>query len=412
MKVIVKNRNFLKPGLSVATIGKWRFLTGIVTGIIASVVLSYFFNYFREALRMLTFTGTPVILSDKEFRQYDLFFAALSASLGFGFTVIIWMSKTTNHLRKKHRQRYSGANALFIIYITLLILGILAYVLVFGLYTLKDYDNQLDFLHSLKLLLILTPVYLFFAQWNILRLIFKTRNWILLSLLFYALIVLGLYKTTYINRDVANNVYYMANKEYIDYIDSEFEKAKQYGIYFPDSLKQILIKKSSASSQQLVKKLKEAFGQNKPLPLDTLILEKIVIHTLKTSNTNTILPFLGSPDDNWPYALPEQVYYQIQKHDPNSVETKVLFEILREQALLFTTPKPDWKNWDTLSRYEKDKANFKFYLLYNTETIQSRLIQVLDKLRNDEKYRQYHYLLPKMEFDKTGSQKEVKINLD
>ncbi len=404
-------KNFLKPELSINNIGKWKFWIGIILGIAASIVFSYLFNYSRESLRAVSFMGgDPIILPEKEFRLYDLFFAAISASFGFGLTIIFWLSGRNPKIKKHRLQIYAVANAWFVIFATLLILTRFGYLLAFILYPMKGYDNQLDFIHDFRLLLILIPIYLFTVQWNAIRRIFKTGKWFLISVVFYCITVLFLFKVTPVDREILNKSYYLANKEYFNYIDQEFKKAEKYGISFPDSLKLILQKKYSGSTSKLVQDLQNAFDTDKTVTLDTLILEKIVIHNLKSANNHSYYPF-GNPDDNWPYALPEQIYCQIHKHDASSIETRVLFEILKEEASLFTFPDLNWDNYDKYTQYQKDKANFKFNLMYHTETIQSRLIQVIDKLRSEKQYKKYYDLLPEMEFNDEGRQKQIDINL-
>jgi len=58
----------------------------------------------------------------------------------------------------------------------------------------------------------------------------------------------------------------------------------------------------------------------------------------------------------------------------------VLFEILFEQVSLFTVQEIDMKNWSRYSKYERERDFFNRMLMRNTRTIQSRLIQVIEKL--------------------------------
>ena len=117
-------------------------------------------------------------------------------------------------------------------------------------------------------------------------------------------------------------------------------------------------------------------------------------------------------DKNWSYALPESIYNQILKHDVNSTETKILFEILAEQISLFTAPEIDWNKWEKYTYYEREKSNYRRNLMHNTVTIQSRLIQVVNKLKSEKRFKKYHYLLPDIEFDYYGGrQKYFKLNL-
>jgi len=241
--------------------------------------------------------------------------------------------------------------------------------------------------------------------------IFRTRYWVLLSIVFYILTSFYPYKTTYADRDILNQSYYSQNKQRFDYIDSEFDKAKKLGIFFSDTTKQILNKKNAERTTELVLNLKEGFQSDKPVPLDTLILEKIVIHNMNRHG----LYFYGRHQDrdkNWSYTLPENIYKQILKHDVDSKETELLFEILSEQISLFTAPQINWDEWEQYTDYEREKSYFRRNLMYSTETIQSRLIQVVDKLKSDKRFEKYHHLLHDIEFDEDrGRQKHYELEL-
>jgi len=404
-------KGFIKPKISIDKLGKRQFWTGIIIGIIFSFVLSYFFNYSREALRSITFMGDLFILPERDFRNYDLFFAAFSTSLGFGFTIIYWLRGRNKNIKKRYLKTYTIANAWFITFVALMIVARFGSVLPISAYYIHGYDNHLDILHEIRFMLVLIPIYVFFAQWNAIKLIFRTGNWILISMVFYCITTFYLFKTTYADRDILNQNYYSQNKERFNYINKEFEKARKQDIFFSDSLNQILQKRYAERTTNLVLALKNAFNSNKTVSLDTLILEKIVIHNLNDHG----LYFYGRFDDrdkNWPYVLPEQVYSQIKKHDINSIETRVLFEILNEQASIFASPEIEWGKWDNYTYYEREKSNFKRNLFYSTETIQSRLIQVLNLLKSENEYKKYHYLLPDLKFENERvRQRQIEIEI-
>jgi len=56
----------------------------------------------------------PYILTEKEFRLYDLFFASLATSLGFGVTIIFWLRgrnknnapELDKYLKEKYGKEY------------------------------------------------------------------------------------------------------------------------------------------------------------------------------------------------------------------------------------------------------------------------------------------------------------------
>ena len=404
-------KGFLKPEISIDKLGKRQFCTGTVIGILMAFVLSYFFNYSRESLRMITFIKNPYILTEEEFRLFDLFFTSLATSLGFGFTIVYWLIGRNPNIKKRYIKLFTISNAWLITFIVLMVVARFGSILQIILFGRPGYDGQLDLLHDFWLILILIPIYVFFAHWNSIRLIFKTRYWVLLSIIFYLITSFYLFKTTSADRDILNQTYYFQNKQQFDYIDSEFNKAKKLGIYFNDTTKQILRKKNGGRTIDLVLSLKQAFQTDKIVPLDTLILEKIVIHNM---NSHTLILYgrLDGRDKNWSYALPENIYHQIQKHDINCPETKLLFEILAEQISLFTAPEIIMDEWESYTDYEREKYFNRRNLMRNTETIQSRLIQVADKLKSDIRFKKYHYLLPDIDYDDNrGNQKYYKLKL-
>jgi hypothetical protein len=267
-------KGFLKPEISIEKLGKRQFWTGIVIGILMAFVLSYFFNYSRESLRMITFIYDPYILAEKEFRLYDLFFSTFATSLGFGFTIVYWLRGRNPNIKKRYLKNFTISNAWLITFVALMVVARFGSILQIILYGRPGYDGQLDLLHDFWLMLVLIPVYVFFAHWNTIRLIFRTRYWVLLSIVFYFLTSFYLYKTTSADRDILNQSYYSKNKQQFDYIDSEFNKAKKLGVFFNDTTKQILRKKYAPRTTTLVFNLKQAFQTEAIVPLDTLILEK------------------------------------------------------------------------------------------------------------------------------------------
>lgn len=407
-------KGFLKPEISIENLGRRQFWTGIIIGVLTAFVLSYFFNYSRESLRMTTFTADLYILTEKEFRLYDLFFASFATSLGFGFTIIYWLRGRNKNIKKQYLKTFAISNAWLITFVALMLVARFGSILPLILYGLHGYDGHLDLLNDFWLMLALIPIYVFFAHWNTIRIIFRTRYWILLSMAFYTLTTFYLYKTTYVDRDVLNQSYYSQNKQRFNYIDSEFDNAKKLDIFFNDTTKHILRKKHAERTTDLVLSLKQAFQTDNIIPLDTLILEKIVIHNMNRHG----LYFYGrnqDRDENWSYALPENIYKQILKHDINSKETEVLFEILSEQISLFTAPEINWDEWEKYTDYEREKSYFRRNLIYSTGTIQRRLIKVVDKLKSDKQYKIHHHHLHGIGFDnceQKQSLKEEKTYLD
>lgn len=398
---MLKN-GFLKPNLTIAKIGKKRFWIGLLIGLFFAFIINHFFILSREALRSITFMRDPYILSYKEFRLYDLFFAALSSSLGFGLTIICWFFLPNRKIKRNYLRTLTVSTSFFITILALAIISRFGSILSLIVYNLPGYDNHLDILKNFKLLLILIPIYILFANWNSIRLIFKSKNWVLASIVLFLLNTMFLFKTTYADRNLLNHTYYSKNKERFEYIDNEINSGKNLGIHISESTKLILQKRYAERTTDLVAQLKRAFKTDKIVSLDTLMLEKIVIHN-RNELQNTWHRPIDSTEQNWSYALPGEIYSQILKHETNSPSTRILFEILFEEISIFTPNEIDWRNFGNYSQEEIDRYYFSRNILRKTSTIQSRLKQVIEKLNSIDKYEDYHDLIPDFAF--TGWEK-------
>jgi hypothetical protein len=406
-------KGFLKPEISISTLGKSQFWTGIIIGVGISFILNYFLNYSREALRLFTFFGDPYILSEKEFRIYDIFFTCFSTSIGFGFTIIYWLRGKNVNIKKNYLRTYTITNSVIIIFISLMAVSRVGSILPIILYSFHGYDNHLDILNDFWLLFVLIPIYIFFTNWNSIRLLFRTKNWILISMLFYGLTSFYLYKTTTVDREKLNKGYYTHNKERFEYIDKEIKNARSLGVYFSDTTKLILQKRYAERTTDLVQKTKKAFKSDSVVSLDTLLLQKIIIHNMNDEGYSWRMYRKNKIEENWSYPMPEEIYNQILKRNIDDPEMKILFGILFEQISLFTAKEINWNNSDSFSIYEREKSMYKRDLLFFTQTIQSRLIQVIQILKSNERYEQYHHIIPEFEFqnDRNGNQKHYELKL-
>ncbi len=402
------SKGFLKPDISIDLIGRRRFWIGIIIGFSFALLISYFINYSREALRMLSFFRDPYILSRSDFRIYDLFFASFSASFGFGITIIIWLYGRKKFSRKRYRKLYAMTYTWFIVITSFIILARFGSFVSYLLYGNWGYTKHFDILKDYKIILILIPAFIYFSQWNAVRLILKLNKWILYILAIYILLSFYLFQTTQVDRSVLNSPYYYQNKERFDYIDNETDKIKRFGYEVTPNTKEILRKRYYEETYELVDKLKHSFSNNRVVPIDTLILEKIVIHNLNKHNHG----YYRQRDRNWPYALPEEIYYQILKHKIDSHETQILFEILYEQISILEVNEVEWEQRKFFTRDERAYYYSRRSLIRSTETIQSRMIQVIDKLKSGRQYEKYYHLIPDIEMSEDiGRQKWYDIEL-
>lgn len=390
-------KGFIKPILTVDGIGRTRFWVGILVGLIFSFLFSYLFNYYREGFRSITITGDLYLLSEQDFRLYDLFYAFFATSLGLGFTILTWFYGRNKPKIRRHYLRFYAISSIYLV--TFIFLGgVTRFASIFPLvfYTVWGYDNQIDLIHIFWLLFVLIPLVLFFLQWNTIRLLVRTKHWISFSFILFLIISFYLYQTSAMDRNILKVALYNENKEKFDYIDGEFHRAKEYGIYFSETTREILQKHYAERTTLLVEDVKSAFATKNRVSIDTLILQKILIHNLHRRAI-----YYWEKDEmekNWAFALPEQVYEQIKMYpDINSPEVKILFEILHEQKQILDISDLKHKDWEQRSDYEDKRLNHNMNYFHETRSIYQSLDQIIKKLRSNNKYQMYHYLIPEMD---------------
>lgn len=136
--------------------------------------------------------------------------------------------------------------------------------------------------------------------------------------------------------------------------------------------------------------LKSAFSKNKKVSLDSIILQKIVIKNFKENGSY----FRRNSIDNWPYALPEDIFKQLEFFDINSNESKELIEIIKEQIELVTAPEIDWQEYDKHTDTEIRKS----FGVKRTipKQIYVQLNKVRDSLLTSKKYQEISKDLPEV----------------
>jgi hypothetical protein len=390
------SKGFLKPNISIELIGRHRFWIGIILGFGFAVLMSYLINLSREALRLLSFFREPYIISHLKFRLYDLFFAFFSAGIGSGITLIVWLNVRKQIGRKSYRKLYASTYSWFIIILSLSILSRFGFLISYLLNALFGNTKHFDMLLDYKRLLILIPLFIFLSQWNAVQVILKMHKWKWYIIAGYLLTGLILFQTTKVDRNILNQPYYTRNKERFDYIANELDKIKSFGYIVAPETEEILRKKEHEETYNLVSTLKKSFSNNTIVPVDTLILEKIVIHNLNMESKYVYFDKEWM-DFNWSYAMPEEIYWQIRQHNINSLETKILFEILSEQISILGVEDTPWEQRKSYTRDEMEYYRPRWKLLEFTRTIQSRMIQVIDKLQSESQYEKYFDLIPQID---------------
>ena len=378
----IHERPFTKKYISVSIIGKQRFWRGLVAGVVVAVITSLFANYLREMYRLFgILSENMLMMNEQAVLFFNYFFAALSSVFGLSVTVYIWLNRPFS-LKKSRRERilsqFAQINAIVSIVLVLWLLVQFGTILSNLMFNREGYDNHLNLYEEFWYLFVLLIVYLFYQAWATVRLIYKSGKWILLSLLCCIVLTFILVQTTTVNQNKLNTVYLKRYADVHTYIDNELCRVKnEYNIEYDEKTIDALKKYYTESAFNLTHSLKSAFANEQKLSLDTIILQKIAIHTFKKS-------WDRNARYHWDYAYPVHIFNQIQLHDPNSVEAKELMLVLKEEIDLVNTFYSQEEMKDkTLTERKKSR-----YLQLNLNEcgIAIPLIIIRDSLQRDERF--------------------------
>lgn len=361
---------FSRQKISIQKIGAFKFWSGIFVGLSSSIILSLFFNYGRESLRVFTsLRADLLIISDSAFQFYNYFFASFATTLGLCLCIAIWF-KGNRHLsrRQKQMQRLSRTYALLIFGMTIMFVVRLGSLFTFLPLGLDGYEDHLNLIKQTGFILFLLPVNIFLIAWFQTRLVYKTGRWIIYSIPICIIIIISLAKVASVDRSLVNNLfYYNQYEEEFEYIDQEIQIAKDlYQIEFKEETLRTLRKWRTESSFNLVSDLKQAFESKTAVSMDSIILAKIAVHTLKLD---------GKPDFNyqknefyWDYPLPGAIYQQMEKFDRSSPEVDELVKLFGEEIELINNHVITFE--DSLELYDrKDYQRSAFIRNHLTENI-------------------------------------------
>jgi hypothetical protein len=386
--------SFNKNKISIQNIGKQRFWFGILAGFFSAISISLAFNQLREVFRFFTsMSADLLILDNQELSFFNYFFATLSTVLGIAITIWIWMSNRT-HKRKMDRlyKQVSRTNALLIFWLTLMMIARFGSILAFILFGTPGYDNQLDLYNDYWLLFVLIPIVVFAQSWFTVRLVYRAGRWIIYSLFVCLITAFALSKTTTVDQEKLNNSYFQRFEKDFEYIEKEITKAKEkYRIEYDTRTIETLKKRHTESAVEQVNEIKIAFTKNSKVSIDTIILQRIVIHNYKRGSWYY---HRQTSIENWHYALPKDILKQIGYFEINSNETKELFNILTEQINLVSTPRIEWDEYQNFTETERRKSNGAKYNI--PEILIDQLTEVRDSLINMKKYTELNKKLPEI----------------
>jgi hypothetical protein len=375
---------FRKENISIQNIGRQRFWIGIVAGLISAISISLFFNHSRETLRLLTsMSADLLILKENELLFFNYFFSFLSTVLGLSIAIWIWMLNK-NHNRRKDRiyKQLSITNALLIFWVILMIISRFGSILPIVLFGTPGFDNHLHLYEEYWILFVLMPIVVFMQSWFTVRLVYQAGRWIFLSFLFCIFTAFTFQLTTTVNQEKLNSVYHQRFENDYNYIDQEIRIAKvKYGVDFDEQTIEILKKQITESSVEQIAMVKKAFSSDRPVSMDTIILQKIIVRNFKEGGWYY---YRRNSIENWRYALPNDILKQLDYFERSSNETKELFEILREMIELVNTPEIHWDKYQNFTQTERRRSLGARYNI--PDTLIEQLIEVRTRLLEDDQY--------------------------
>jgi hypothetical protein len=250
------------------------------------------------------------------------------------------------------------------------------------LFGTPGFDNHLHLYEEYWILFVLMPIVVFMQSWFTVRLVYQAGRWIFLSFLFCIFTAFTFQLTTTVNQEKLNSVYHQRFENDYNYIDQEIRIAKvKYGVDFDEQTIEILKKQITESSVEQIAMVKKAFSSDRPVSMDTIILQKIIVRNFKEGGWYY---YRRNSIENWRYALPNDILKQLDYFERSSNETKELFEILREMIELVNTPEIHWDKYQNFTQTERRRSLGARYNI--PDTLIEQLIEVRTRLLEDDQY--------------------------
>lgn len=389
-------RHSIKQKLTIKTIGKNYFWMGIILGVNYNLILLLFISYLREGfyLSILSYERDLVRLEPQDYVWIDLVIALLNTVISFGIIQIIWTAGLLkNNRNKKCRHKYYSIIG-FVAFVTFT-----SYAVFYRVVSITTFYTISLEIHKLLLeyfdirIFLFAPLAIFFTLWSKFQIYFKSYRWILIS--FVSIVGIGILLGTKfpINRDILSQNYNHIFDHEFNYID------KQLALYYDtnsqtyDEYRKVLRTKRSDEIYNLLMESRTKFHSLDSLSIDTLVLQKILIHNFNGGY------FYCNPrweQNCWYYAHPEDIKRLIKNAQLHSDKMELLFEILYEQlsyVLLFD---------DSLLFEEMNFTSRKKLIIYGlfdnrAPEILPVLLDIRNKLYHDPRYINYQKYLPDIE---------------
>lgn len=365
-----------KEKLSIGLFGKRKFYLGLTVGLFLTILIYLLFAYFRELLRRDTLDSDLIIPTKEEFYIYNLFFAAVSVTIGFGVTVWFWFHGLFSKLTPRWRINYISAFAMFWGMTLLYVVSKLGTIIHWVLFAIGGYDNHLNLSKEFPLLLFLLPTVLFLNIWTPIRLSYRSGTWLFKSIGLSIVLTIVLAFSSPIDQTILNKTWEKYMTPYNEIVDSEIRRANSKGIEFSKrAIETIRFNKKKRVIEQ-VTELKNRFKSDRPIPTDSVVLELILVK--KTTVRFSEIRDWDNKANLWPFALPRHIYKQLTISN-DSVKNDYLREILIEYDSIFNDDRDNWErtNEDGLS----DRDHYRFTIRRVYKEINSELIYYNKKLK-------------------------------
>jgi len=378
----MQKSTFKKPKLSIKNIGQLRFWLGIFVGLVTAVIISYAFNYFREIGRFFSILQGDILIFTQSNRLfYNRFFAFFGSVLGLSIAIWFWMNTQLPQKRSRYIHLITArTNVLFVFWFYLYVIAKFSSGLPPLFYRANTY-NTLNLSTALPYLFYLLIAVIFLQNWLYVQRIFNIWKWMFFSGIIVAILGFGLPYVTNVNLKQIEDSFYKEYESVFVYIDKSIIQAKyDYGVKFKPKTLKTLKQFSGSDVENQLYAIKNAFKNDKPVSLDTILIAKINFHIFKNGNGINSFSFMQNKK-----LYPELIYKQIKKHPVNSPETKALFELLKDMIDVTNL------NADNINRSENDfltwrRAKMKRYLSHR---FFNQLERVRNELIEDKKYQKY-----------------------
>lgn len=329
----------IKSPISVALIGRSRFYLGIAVGLVFSTLSFGFFAYFKEVFRLRTLDSDFVVLTSLEYYHYNLFFAAISATAGFGFTVWTWFhGMRVSSRMPRRRLNYISAYAIFWSIGLMYVVAKGGTVLEFLFYDQIGCDGYMDWLRQMPELMVLMPTLAFVNIWTPIRLAFISGKWMITSIAAWIAWSAMLAWSFPVDPSELNKLAERKLAPYQKIVNEEAAAARSKGVLISEpALEAIKYNTKGRTIRQMIA-LKRRFAVKIKVPADSVVLALIIVKKTPVYQIPGV-PCHGD-DQCWPFVLPRHVYQQL-KLTTDPIAKEYLEAILNEFDQIFNSEESD-----------------------------------------------------------------------